>query len=78
MSKGNQNIINEFYSKCLSQKLDITTKVSEIYNGVHNMNVIDKVKEKILEKLENYEESLKMSEQILNDMDKEEKLIWKK
>ena len=78
MSKGNQNIINEFHSKCLAQNKEITTNISEIRNKSHNISALDRVKEKVLERLENYEESLKMSESILNQMGSDDRLVWKR
>lgn len=76
MSKS--NLINEFYSKCLNQKQEIDTKVSEILKGQHNIAVLDKVKDKVLERLENFEESLILSEQTLNDLTQEDRNKWKK
>lgn len=72
------NLVNEFYSKCLVQKQEIDTMISEIMKGVHNIAALDKVKVKVVEKLENFEESLALSEQALGDLGQEEKNKWKK
>lgn len=70
--------INEFYTKCQRQSNDINNEINEIKAGKHPISAIDKVKDKILEKLENYEESLRLVEIILNELDYSDKEIWKK
>jgi hypothetical protein len=76
---GNLNIINEFYSKCYKQKQDITDSINEILKGVHNLAAIDKVKSNILEKIENFEESVRMMEREVNQYIRDDdKFIWKK
>ena len=52
------NIINELYSKCIKQEQDINDWTNEILNGAHKSTAVEKVRDKILEKMENFEESL--------------------
>jgi hypothetical protein len=78
MKNSNKNIINEIYSKCFKQQQDISDGINEILKGQHGLGALDKVKFKILEKLENYEETLKMMERILPELLPTERDIWKK
>jgi hypothetical protein len=70
--------INEFYSKCHKQSNDISDDINDIKKGKHPIGAIDKVKSKVLEKLDNYDESLKTMELLLQDLKESEKEIWKK
>ena len=72
-------LMNEFYIKTNSQKDDINSKIAEIYSGKHNDN-LDKIKEKLFEKFENFSESFKTLERLYIDykVSEEEKYIWKK
>ena len=72
------NMINEMYSKCLKQNQDVTSAVIDIRKGLHNIQSIDKVKDKVLEKLENFEETLRMMERILHDYSGNERSLWKR
>ena len=73
------SIINDYYMKCINQKDDINNKIAEIHSGKH-IDVLDKVKEKIVEKYENFSESLKTIEKLQTESNGtfEEKLVWKK
>ncbi len=72
-------IVNELYSKCFKQKQDISDGVNDIMKGLHNIGALDKVKQKILDKLENFEESLRMMEKVLYEIVIEhEREIWRK
>jgi len=72
------NIIKDLNQKCLSLKQEIETKINEVYKGLHN-NVLDKIRTKIFEKHENYGESLKMMESIINnELTGDSQKIWKK
>ncbi len=74
----NLNLINEFYSKCLKQKQDIADGINEIIKG-HKITAIDKLKNEIREKLENFQESLRTIERITLDLENlKDKSIWKK
>lgn len=83
MKKINGNtpsqIINELYSKSFKQKQDISDGINEIMKGTHNIGALDKVKNKISEKIENFDECLRMMEKVIFEMVIEhEKEIWKK
>ena len=74
----NLNLINEFYSKCLKQKQDIAEGINEIIKG-HKIASLDKLKNEIREKLENFQESLRTIERITLDLENvKDKSIWKK
>lgn len=75
---GNTHLINEIYSKCLNQSQDISNSINEILNGLHSITTIDKVKQKIIEKLENYEESLRVLDRIFNELSTEDLALWKR
>jgi hypothetical protein len=76
---SNITLINEFYSKCYKQKQDIADGINEILKGIHKIGAIDKVKDKIREKLENFEESLRTMERITSELTNiKDNLIWKK
>jgi hypothetical protein len=73
------SIINDYYMKCISQKDNINNRISEIHSGKHN-DVLDKIREKIYEKYENFVESLKMIEKLQFEINgtPDETLVWKK
>jgi len=74
----NLNLINEFYSKCLKQKQDIADGINEIIKG-HKIAGLDKLKNEIREKLENFQESLRTIDKITLDLENiKDKSIWKK
>jgi hypothetical protein len=75
--KGNTSLINEIYSKCMNQSHDIMDRINEIENGIHDI-AIDKIKTKIVEKLENLDNSLKLGDQIMQEMDNVEGMKWKR
>jgi hypothetical protein len=76
---SNKTLINEFYSKCFKQKQDIADGINEILKGMHKIGAIEKVKDKIREKLENFEESLRTIDRITSDLTIiKDKDIWKK
>ncbi len=76
---SNINLINEFYSKCFKQKQDIADGINEIIKGIHKIGAIEKVKDKIKEKLENFEESLRTIERISSELkESKDKEVWKK
>ena len=80
MATDNKNtiMISDLNQKCLNLKQEIEKKISEIYKGTHN-NTIDKFKEKVIEKYENYGESLKLLENlILDNIVGESQKVWKK
>jgi len=76
--ENNNAIISDLYQKCLNYKQDIEKRINEIYKGSHNSN-IDKIKEKIIEKSENYGESLKhLDILIIEKFTGETQKVWKK
>jgi len=76
---SNLTLINEFYSKCFKQKQDIADGINEILKGMHKIGAIEKVKDKIREKLENFEESLRTIDRIASDLNNiKDNQIWKK
>jgi hypothetical protein len=75
---GNISLINDIYSKCLNQNQDISNKIHEIQSGQHSSTVIDKIRQKIEEKLENHFESVKLGEKIISEISREEAILWKK
>lgn len=78
MKNSNINLINEIYSKCFKQQQDISDGISEIMNGIHGIGALDKAKIKLLEKLENYEETIKMMERVFSELTHSERDLWKK
>jgi hypothetical protein len=76
--EGNISLINDIYSKCLNQNQDISNKIHEIQSGQHNYTIIDKVRQKIEEKLENHSESVKLGEKIITELSRDEAMIWSK
>jgi hypothetical protein len=76
--EGNTSLINDIYSKCLNQNQDIANKIQEIQSGQHNFTVIDKIRVKIEEKLENHYESIKLGEKIIQELSRDDSIIWKK
>ena len=75
--KGNASLINEIYSKSCNQSQDILDKINEIENGIHDI-VLDKIKTKILEKMENLENSMKLGEHIILELNQTEVMKWKR
>ena len=61
------SVINDYYMKCINQKDDINNKIGEIHSGKHN-DVLDKIKEKVIEKFENFIESLKTMEKLQGEL----------
>ena len=56
-NKGTK-ILSEIYSKCLNQAKDVESEISKIINNKYPVNTIDRIKEKILEKLDNFSTSI--------------------
>ena len=80
------NLINDLYSKCINSKYDINEKITDIMKGSNITSALDKVKEKILEKIENLQETLKLLEREIseylinhnNTNNNNQGLLWKK
>ena len=73
-------IIGEIYSKCLKQENDISGEINKMLNGFYPVNTIDRINTKIVEKLENFSNSiLLLSKSIDNDITStNEKEIWRR
>ena len=73
-------ILKEMYSKCLALENDISQQISKIIDNSFPVNTIDRVKQKIKESLENYNNSI----QLLNlsiekeKISKDQKDFWRK
>jgi len=76
------NILNDLFSKSLNLKFEISEKITEIMNGKNiNLTAIDKVKQKIYEKIENMQETIRLLESELDNFKyntKDNLLLWKK
>ena len=74
------NILNDLFSKSLNLKYEISEKITEIMNGREsNSENLDKIKQKIFEKIENLQETNKLleSENTRNNSESNF-LLWKK
>ena len=74
------SILNDLFSKSLNLKYEISERITEIMNGKDsNLLVIDKVKQKIYEKIENMQETNKLIESEINESNTNNSfLLWKK
>ena len=78
MENQSSALIADLNQKCLNLKQNIDKIINEIYKGEHNTN-IDKIKEKTLEKYENFGESLRLLETlILEKISGDSQKVWKK
>lgn len=77
---GNDTIdtINQIYTKCFKQSKDISDDINDIQKGLHPIGAINAVKTKVIEKLENYEENVKIMEKVVYDLPPSEQNKWKK
>jgi hypothetical protein len=73
-------IINDLFSKSSNLNYEIYEKINDVRKGGNIFSALDKIKEKIYEKIENLHESLKMLEREINDstLATDKSLIWKK
>jgi len=74
------SILNEMYSKCLTLENDINKQISKIIDNSFPVNTIDRVKQKIKESLENYNNSIDLLNLSIEKekISKEQKDIWRK
>ena len=74
------SILKEMYSKCLSLENDISKEITKIIGNTFPLNTIDRVKQKIKESLENYNNSIELLNTSIEKekISKEQKDIWKK
>ena len=74
------SVLNDIYSKLLAQENDISKEINKIINNTYSVDTIDRVKEKIKDSLENYQNSINLlnisieKSKISND----EREIWKR
>jgi hypothetical protein len=80
MNNQNTKILSELYSKCLNQENDIENEITKLINNKYPFNTIDRIKEKISEKIENFSTSIKnLSISIdITNISNNEKEIWKR
>ena len=73
-------ILKEMYSKCLALENDINKQISKIIDNSFPINTIDRVKQKIKESLENYNNSIDLLNLSIEKekISKEQKDIWRK
>ena len=73
-------ITGEIYSKCLKQENDISEEIAKILKGIYPLDTIDRIKTKVIEKLENFDNSiLLLSKSIDEDLFSEkEKEIYRR
>ena len=74
------SILKEIYSKCLALENDISTEITKIIDNTFPINTIDRVKQKIKESLENYNNSIELLNMSIEKgkISKEQKDFWKK
>lgn len=74
------NLINDLFSKCSNLNYDINEKINDVRKGSNMISALDKIKEKISEKIENLHESLKLLEGEINELPitSQTSLLWKK
>ena len=74
------SVLNDIYSKLLAQENDISKEINKIINNTYSVDTIDRVKEKIKDSLENYQNSINMLNISIekSKMSNDEKEIWKR
>ena len=74
------SILKEMYSKCVSQENDISKEIAKIIDNLYPIDTIDRVKQKIKEKLENYSNSIELLKSSIETakISNNDKDIWRK
>jgi len=74
------SIINDLFSKCTNLNYEINEKINDVWKGSNIITALDKIKEKISEKIENLYESMKLLEREINELSitSQSSLLWKK
>ena len=74
------SILKEMYSKCVSQENDISKEIAKIIDNLYPIDTIDRVKQKIKEKLENYSNSIELLKSSIESakISNNDKDIWRK
>ena len=72
------SVLKEIYSKCLAQENDISKEISKL--STYPIDTIDRVRQKIKESLENYNNSIELLKISIekSNISNQEKEIWKK
>ena len=73
-------LINELFSKCTNLNYEINEKINDVRKGSNMLSALDKIKEKISERIENLHESMKLLEREINELTitSQSSLLWKK
>ena len=74
------SVLNDIYSKLLAQENDISKEINRIINNSYSVDTIDRVKEKIKDSLENYQNSINLLNISIekSKMSNDQKEIWKR
>ena len=74
------SILNEIYSKCLNQETEINKEIKNLINNKYPYYAIDRMIDKINERLENFYSSINLlSKSLYNSkISNDEKLLWNK
>jgi len=74
------SVLNDIYSKLLAQENDISKEINRIINNSYSVDTIDRVKEKIKDSLENYQNSINLLNISIekSKISSDEKEIWKR
>jgi len=74
------SVLNDIYSKLLAQENDISKEINRIINNSYSVDTIDRVKEKIKDSLENYQNTINLLNISIekSKMSNDEKEIWKR
>ena len=74
------SILKEIYYKCFALENDISNEITKIIDNTFPINTIDRVKQKIKESLENYNNSIELLNMSIEKgkISKEQKDFWKK
>ncbi len=73
-------IINELFSKCTNLNYEINEKINDVRKGSNMLSALNKIKEKISERIDNLHESIKLLEREINELTNTSQtcLLWKK
>jgi predicted nucleic acid-binding Zn-ribbon protein len=74
------SLINDLFSKCTNLNYEINEKINDLRKGSNMISALDKIKEKISEKIDNLHESIKLLEREINELTitSQSSLLWKK
>jgi len=74
------SLINDLFSKCTNLNYEINEKINDLRKGSNMISALDKIKEKVSEKIDNLHESIKLLEREINELTitSQSSLLWKK